>query len=169
MKFNYGLERRKFEKHWDELRKAYKTAGMNEEDIQEMYGYDWEDFKRYRIYCMHNQSLQGAGALSCNVEKELESDITIPAKYIEAYSETFDIEDFAERYGWLDELENEPLHKALRELKEDDIELLTLWAIEGWTEKEIAEKRKISKSAISQKITRIRKLLKRLYSPELDS
>ena len=34
----------------------------------------------------------------------MESDITIPVKYLEAYRKTFDIEDFAERYGWLEEI-----------------------------------------------------------------
>ena len=49
MKFNYGQEKKRFDKNWEALRKEYREAGMAEESIQAMHDFDWEDFKRERL------------------------------------------------------------------------------------------------------------------------
>jgi hypothetical protein len=41
MGFNYGLEKRRFTEEWKKLYHEYKAAGMSEEDIQDIYAFDW--------------------------------------------------------------------------------------------------------------------------------
>ena len=36
MRFNYGLEKKRFEENWERLRKEYREAGMDEESIRKM-------------------------------------------------------------------------------------------------------------------------------------
>lgn len=55
MGFNYAVEKMKFEKRWNRLRVEYAEAGMSADSIQLMYEYDWNEFKRERVYRRHNQ------------------------------------------------------------------------------------------------------------------
>ena len=48
MGFNYGLEKKKFDREWDRLRKEYHAAGMDEASIEAMYEFDWQGFPRFR-------------------------------------------------------------------------------------------------------------------------
>lgn len=48
MEFNYGLERKRFEREWNKLRQQYRKAGMDEEAIAEMYAFDLELFNDER-------------------------------------------------------------------------------------------------------------------------
>lgn len=57
MKFNYATEKIKFDREQEKLAKQYREAGMSEEAIQEMYAYDYELFKKQRVFCQHNQYL----------------------------------------------------------------------------------------------------------------
>ena len=53
MTFNYGAEKRKFEKVWAKLAKTYAEAGMEPEAIKAMYEFDWEIFKSERNEALH--------------------------------------------------------------------------------------------------------------------
>ena len=44
MGFNYGLEKKNFDRQWAIMRKQYEDAGMSIEVIQAMYEYDWSVF-----------------------------------------------------------------------------------------------------------------------------
>lgn len=48
MGFNYGLEKRKFTEEWKKLYREYKAAGMSEEDIQDIYAFDLNVFRKNR-------------------------------------------------------------------------------------------------------------------------
>ena len=48
MKFNYGLEKKKFDEIWNRLEKEYAAAGMSQYAIDEMKTYDWNVFKKER-------------------------------------------------------------------------------------------------------------------------
>ena len=55
MGFNYGLEKRRFTEEWKKLYHEYKAAGMSEEDIQDIYAFDWTivnkvDKKKSKFY-----------------------------------------------------------------------------------------------------------------------
>ena len=57
MGFNYGLEKRKFTEEWKKLYREYKAAGMSEEDIQDIYAFDLNVFRKNRTECQRTQPL----------------------------------------------------------------------------------------------------------------
>ena len=44
MGFNYGLEKKNFDRQWTIIRKQYEDAGMSSEAIQAMYEYTAMNF-----------------------------------------------------------------------------------------------------------------------------
>ena len=57
MGFNYGLEKRKFTEEWKKLYREYKAAGMSEEDIQDIYAFDLNVFRKNRTEFQRTQPL----------------------------------------------------------------------------------------------------------------
>lgn len=57
MGFNYGLEKRKFTEEWKKLYREYKAAGMSEKDIQDIYAFDLNVFRKNRTECQRTQPL----------------------------------------------------------------------------------------------------------------
>ena len=57
MGFNYGLEKKNFDRQWAIMRKQYEDAGMSIEVIQAMYEYDWSVFNATRSYQNHTQEI----------------------------------------------------------------------------------------------------------------
>mgnify|MGYP000694711124 CR=1 FL=1 len=57
MGFNYGLEKRKFTEEWKKLYSEYKAAGMSEEDIQDIYAFDLNVFRKNRTEFQRTQPL----------------------------------------------------------------------------------------------------------------
>ena len=55
MGFNYGLEKRRFTEEWKKLYCEYKAAGMREEDIQAIYAFDLNVFRKNRTECKRTQ------------------------------------------------------------------------------------------------------------------
>ena len=55
MRFNNGLERKRFENNWEKLHIEYRQDGMDEEAIEAMYEFDLEQYRGQRNYCFHNQ------------------------------------------------------------------------------------------------------------------
>ena len=53
MGFNYAIEKAKFEREWTQLRVEYEKAGMSNEKINILHDYDWENFKKERIYSIN--------------------------------------------------------------------------------------------------------------------
>lgn len=57
MGLNYGLEKRKFTEEWKKLYREYKAAGMSEEDIQDIYAFDLNVFRKNRTEFQRTQPL----------------------------------------------------------------------------------------------------------------
>ena len=141
MSFNNGRERRKFEKAWEILRKEYQEAGMDEESIEKMYQYDslmYNSERRYREHTVDNQ------------ESIWESIAVISKEEGDGENSGLD---------WLDEISDVELYRKLVKLSESDRELLTMYAIEGYTPTEIARVYRVSQPTISKKIIRLKKIL----------
>ena len=79
MGFNYGLEKRKFTEEWKKLYREYKAAGMSEEDIQDIYAFDLNVFRKIRTEFQRTQPLSES---SCDDGIE-QSDLCLP------YSKSF--------------------------------------------------------------------------------
>ena len=159
MEFNYGLEKKRFEEKWERLEVEYREAGMREDAIEEMKDYDWESFKRERIFCMHNQFYQGHRFAN---DDEIEDG---KDPLLEKYFYSFTTEDnyFGERrYGWIEQLDDEELIEAVKSMKTEYIEIITQYVYEGKTIIEIAADKGVTKQTISEQISIIRKKLKKL-------
>lgn len=157
MEFNYGLEKKKFDKKWEKLREEYRKAGMSEEAIQKIWEFDWNEFKRERAFCKHNQYFTTTSSEIGEVDESMNPLILkYEEKFIvsacEVYSE--------KRYSWIDEIDNSELYNVLHELKDSDIELLTMLAFEGYSVVEISKVQGVSHQAISKKISRLKNILK---------
>ena len=134
MGFNYGLEKKNFDRQWAMLRKQYEDAGMSIEAIQAMYEYDWSVFNAARSYQNHTQEITAP-----SFEQGEESYSPLMNKYQEAVSVTDTYRETKSRFTWIGEIENERLLSALEKLSEDDLKLLTLCTYEGYTVTEISK------------------------------
>ena len=155
MDFNYGLEKKNFDSQWAMIRKQYEDAGMSSEAIQAMYDYDWSVFNANRSYQNHTQEMAAP-----SFEQSEESYSPLMNKYQEAVSVTDTYHETKSRFAWIGEIENEQLLTALETLKTEDLEIITMYAYEGYDITEISKVYGVSRPTISIKIKRITKFLK---------
>ena len=64
-----------------------------------------------------------------------------------------------DRYWWIEEIDDPALASELKKLPAESIEILTLYAIEGFTHEEIAKRFGLTRRAITKRIDKLRKLL----------
>ena len=155
MGFNYGLEKKNFDSQWAVTRKQYEDAGMSNEAIQAMYDFDWSVFNANRSYQNHTQEMAAP-----SFEQSEESYSPLMNKYQEAVSVTDTYHETKSRFAWIGEIENEQLLTALETLKTEDLEIITMYAYEGYDITEISKVYGVSRPTISIKIKRITKFLK---------
>ena len=152
MTFNYGAEKRKFEKVWAKLAKTYAEAGMEPEAIKAMYEFDWEIFKSERNEALHTQEF--AIPESANEEMD-DCESPLYEKFLEQLSSEYATFGSHSRYWWLEELTTPCLTIGVPALTVEDKELLTLYIVDGLTIREIARYLNLQKSTISERLQRI--------------
>ena len=155
MGFNYGLEKKNFDRQWAIMRKQYEDAGMSIEVIQAMYEYDWSVFNAARSYQNHTQEIAAP-----SFEQSEESHSPLINKYQEAISVTEHYRETKSRFTWIGEIEDERLLSALENLSDADLELITLYAYEEYDTVEISKAFGTTKQNISKKICRITNFIK---------
>ena len=163
MGFNYGLEKKNFDSQWAMTRKQYEDAGMSSEAIQAMYDYDWSVFNANRSYQNHTQEMAAP-----SFEQSEESYSPLMNKYQEAVSVTDTYHETKSCFAWIGEIENEQLLTALETLKVEDLEIITMYAYEGYDITEISKVYGVSRPTISIKIKRITKFLKNFNFNAMD-
>ena len=84
MGFNYGLEKKNFDRQWAIMRKQYEDAGMSIEVIQAMYEYDWSVFNAARSYQNHTP----ANYLLINADK---TETTVAYNKIQEFESFFEL------------------------------------------------------------------------------
>ena len=149
MEWNDGRERAKFKEEQVKLREKYHVAGMTEEQIQSLYEYDYGIYKKNRIEAIHTQRIDFEVAEM--EDKELENPLY--KKFMDKLSVEMNYST-ASRYAWIKEIGDERVAMKLKKLSEDYLEILTEPIVDRLTQSEIAKKRKVGKSAISNKISR---------------
>ena len=155
MGFNYGLEKKNFDRQWAIMRKQYEDAGMSIEVIQAMYEYDWSVFNAARSYQNHTQEIAAP-----SFEQGEEAYSPLMNKYKEAISITEHYRETKSRFTWIGEIEDERLLSALENLSDADLELITLYAYEEYDTVEISKVFGTTKQNISKKISRITNFIK---------
>ena len=158
MAWNNGLERMKFEAEQARLAAEYRAAGMTEEQIQQMYEFDLEVFNSNRRFAEHTQQFPESP-----FEDGDEGQSPLYERFPEALTVTMDLPTNSSRYWWLEEIDDPKLAKAARALSAEDLELITLYAYEDFTVREIAVKTGIPKSTVFQRIERLRKFFKKSF------
>jgi DNA-directed RNA polymerase specialized sigma24 family protein len=149
------MERRKFENEWVKLREQYRAAGFSDEGIDAMYAFDEKAYRSARRFAEHTQDLPSEDI----GEDDDDNRSTLFGKFGNL-AVTFDESDFDGRYAWVDTVSDPDLASRLKLLKDSDLELLTLFAIEGYSQTEIARIQGCSQKVVSVKITRIKTFLK---------
>lgn len=157
MSFIYGKEKSLFDREWRSLREQYKGLGMSEKLIQELYDFDWSWFRMRRVYENHVQMMpkEEIG------EKDSETRTNLFKRYSLLSSESDEI-FFLGRYSWIESISDAKLSAKIKTLTLDELELLTLIAIEGYTQREIAQKMNCSQNAISKRMIKIKEILKKI-------
>jgi len=158
MEFNYTSKMKQFCRKWEQLRKEYAAAGMSKEAINKMYEYDLEDFRKERIYCMHTQFFPEIPEE--NDDGDYESENPLYLHFLDAISVKPDERLIENQFDWVYEIKDKKIRHALTMLNIEDLELITLFAISGYTVVEIAKIQKVSHQSISRKIKRIKNFLK---------
>jgi DNA-directed RNA polymerase specialized sigma24 family protein len=136
MSWNNGYETKKFKKEQERIAKQYRNHGASEELINEMLKFLLAQFREERTYREHTESFE--------ITEYLSKDNT----------------EFHSRYWWIEAISDPNLVKKIKSLSKDDIELLTLYAISGYTQDEIAQMKGCTKQNIQKKIRRIKNFLK---------
>lgn len=147
MSWNDGKERKIFEKRQAILAEQYRSVGMTEEQIQQMYEFDLNVYRSERIFYTHTQ------ALEINFDDEDVGDVS--NYLLECQTDNF--KNYSNRYWWIDELER--LYYAVNNLSEEEKEIITLYVFDGYTQREIANILHCPKSTLNDRITRIKNKL----------
>ena len=151
---HYASSRGIREKFRQDLRVQYREAGMSEDAIQAMYEFDLGVLNSERAYITNTMTVSGAAddcaAKETSDFKQYEKAVTVTDTYHETKS----------RFAWIGEIENEQLLTALETLKVEDLEIITMYAYEGYDITEISKVYGVSRPTISIKIKRITKFLK---------
>ena len=155
MAFNYAKEKRDFDREWEQLRAEYEAAGMSAQDISTLYDFDLQWFCSRRRFINHTQSLPAEV-----IEGEDSREQSSLLRKFAAFSVSLNESAMGGRYGWMEEIDNPRLLDKLRKLSHEDLVLLTLLSIDGYTQTEIALSKGCSQNAISKKYLRIKKVLK---------
>ena len=151
MGFNYGREKRRFDKEWEQLQKEYASAGMEVEDIARMKEFDWEWFRSRRTYENHNQALPDEG--------DMDDGRTVLFRKFQELSVDFEQQEFSDRYAWLQEIDDVKLYQCLCRLGEKNLELITLMVVDGYRQVDIARLWGCTQNAVTKRLNRIKKIL----------
>lgn len=154
MSWNDGYERRKFEARQKKQAEEYRALGMTEEQIRAMYEFDLEKYKSDRRYYSHTQSF-----IPDDFDENEDDDekLSIFDKFKDVL--TTSIEDSSEksRYWWIEEIDDPNLVRKIKSLPQDDIELITLLAFDGYSKTEIAKMLGCQPYHITRRLARIEK------------
>jgi DNA-directed RNA polymerase specialized sigma subunit len=156
MAWNNGIERRKFEGEQEKLAAEYRAAGMTEEQIGQMYQFDLDAFNSRRRFCEHVQQFPE------NLLEESEDDKSpLLEKFLRELSEDFSLHSSKDRYWWIEEIDDPSLLKEIKALPREDIELITLYVFEEFTQGEIAEILGVNQSTICRRLEAKKKFLEK--------
>jgi DNA-binding CsgD family transcriptional regulator len=158
MEYNYGTACRKFRTKWDKLGREYADAGMSPRAIREMCEFDWQELKSERVFLLHNQLLECFFPDDIVVSEDNSPLIHRQLGYLSVNQP--EICEWG-RYDWVEDIDTPALARRIKALSQADLELLTYLVVDGMTRTEIADGLNITRSAVTQRLTRIKKRLEK--------
>lgn len=157
MSWNNGYETKKFEARQKKQAEEYRSLGMTEEQIKEMYEFDLEQFKSERRYRMHTQPLQVEEFEENDAD---ESDNTLLNEFFDELTCTIETSGDKSRYWWVEEIEDEALERRVKGMASEEIETITLLVFEGYTQIEASQKMGMPYRTFKFKFRNIKDFLK---------
>lgn len=139
MAYNKAKAEYIWRKQKDQEERKLRALGVDEDTIQQLHNYDWDMFKAERNYKSWNILMDSMSEIE---EKE-------------AYEPPHSVE------ALLDEIENEQLYNLLRELDNWTLQMLFYKSL-GYTAKEIEAKIGMPESMVHNRISRLRKKVKKI-------
>lgn len=156
MAWNNKAKRIQFEQKQKLLADEYRSLGMSEQAIHDMYEFDLSVLRSDRRFYSHNQSIENL--------KAFEGGESVNREFLyQLIPNTLAVSDddlcLHSSDWWVEEIADESLAKAVKSLSMEQIHLLTLYVFEQMTEKELASVYGIAQQNISKKINKIKKIL----------
>ena len=156
MAWNNGKETKIFEAQQKRLRVMYLANGMTEEQIEALYQFDLKEFNARRRESEHTQRLDFD-----SIEfDDKETDNPLFEKFLEVLSVTDEYMS-EDRFGWVEEIADSKILKAVKTLSEEQLELVTMLAFDDMNQTEIAEVLGLSQQSISKKIKKIKEIFQK--------
>ena len=156
MGWNNAYETKKFEAKQKKQAEEYRALGMTEEQIQIMYEFDLEQFNSERRYREHTQAFIPD---DFDENKDDEEKLSIFEKFQAVLTVSIEDSGVKSRYWWIEEIEDTEQYKRIKLLNPEDIELITRYVYDGYTQDEIAKQYSCTKQNIQKKFRRIKKSL----------
>ena len=160
MCWNDGYKRKCFEEKLKKQREEYKKLGMTDAQIEEIEKYDWEMYRSDRRFYSHTQPME--------FDDDFENDGRNPlmAFFMEALC-VVSSRDYSKKYWWMDEIEDPDLYEFIKNLPDNEKDIISLLVFEGFTQTQIAhEIYHVSDKVISLKVKRIRMKLTPFFVKE---
>lgn len=130
---------------------------MTEDQIQAMRSCDEEWFRSRRREARHTQRL------NITAFDEDDGDDETKNPLLKKFLHSFSVEDkhwANERFGWIEEIVDKPLYRAIIGLTDMEKEIVTELIYDGFTQTEIAVHFGLNQSSISRRIVRLKEILK---------
>ena len=159
MSWNNGYERRKFEARQKKQAEEYRTLGMSEEQIRDMYLFDLAQFNGERAYCTHTQEFTTS---DFDEGENDESESTLLHKFFDELTVTIEQSGEKSRNWWIEEIDEPETVKKIKSLSERDLEILTLMVIDELTHEEIAKIMGVCVRTIERVNARFKNLFKKI-------
>ena len=141
MSYNKARAEKEWLKWKETEEKNLRELGVDEDTIQRLHTYDWEQFKSERRF------LERWKEWSSKVEWISANDVELP-------SETAD--------NLLDSIENIQIFQALRSVDKSTVQIILL-KLEGYSSKEIAQVTGLSQTAVNYRMWYLREKIKKIF------
>ncbi len=162
--FNYGYERNKMEQEFAQIAAVCRAEGIPEDTIELIHRTMLDELNSNRRFQTHAQSsydsLRFPNEGNTSVDKN-----PLVDKYLESFSAVqVEIWEWA---GWIEDLDTPEIIMWVQGLNELDRRLLTLLAMDGLKQTEVAKILKKQDSAISRKMKNFRESLTKVLPERL--
>lgn len=158
MSWNNAYEKRKFEEKQKKQAEKYRALGMTEEQIKEIYEFDYAQFKSERRFHMHTQSFEPD---KFDDDEDDNEKLSIVEKFQDVLATTQDDSTEKSRYWWIEEIDDSETVRKIKLLSKSDLEILTLIVIDKLKNKEIAQVTGIPLRTIERKKAWLKKFFKK--------
>ncbi len=153
MKWNNGKAQYALKKECEKM----LELGMTEEQVQSMYEFGKSVINGNQREARHTQRLD---LQAFDEDEPDDGQNPLLDKFADRLTVELDLSSVS-RYSWIEEISEDRLAAALKSMPQDYIELLTEIVIDGYTQSDIAKLHNVCRTAITNKVARIKKIIEK--------